>query len=140
MANVYGPGCQQNYNSVIATFCYRAAKGLPLVVKGDGKQGCDFVYIDDVVQAFLLAAERKGKSSIYNISSGKVTSLRMLVQNILRVTPQAEVVYHEGHSRDEISYCCDNSRFMKQYGWKPQTRFRKGIENTLSWAQEKFGP
>ena len=42
LANVYGPGCQQNYNSVIATFCYRAAKGLPLVVKGDGKQGCDW--------------------------------------------------------------------------------------------------
>ena len=137
LANVYGPGCRPNYNSVIATFCHRAVSSLPLVIKGDGKQGRDFVYIDDVIKAFLLAREQKGKSNIYNISSGKVTSLRKVLKNILRVLPQTDVIYDKDASGDNASYCCDNSRFVKQYCWKPQSTLRKGIENIICQTKEK---
>jgi len=137
LTNVYGPGCRPNYNSVVATFCHRAANRLPLTVNGSGRQGRDFIYIDDVVQAFLLAAEQRGKSAVYNVGSGRVTSLKTILQNIRRVLPDTPVVYQTETAGDESSYCCDNSRFMKQYGWKTRTSLRKGIEITLAHARQK---
>lgn len=139
LANVYGPGCRPYYNSVIATFCDRAARKLPLFVNGDGRQGRDFIYIDDVVRAFLPGTNRQGKPlrNIFNISSGKVATLRQVMQNIKRNLPHSEVVFQKSGTADAPSYCCDNSRFMKQYGWKLRTSLRKGVENTLRWAQTK---
>ena len=137
LTNVYGPGCRPNYNSVVATFCRRAADGLPLTVNGTGRQGRDFIYIDDVVQAFLLTAGPRRKSSVYNVGSGRITSLRTVLQNIRRVLPETQVAYRTETAADESSYCCDNSRFMKQYGWKIRTSLRKGIETTLAHAREK---
>ncbi|MFQ5671787.1 MAG: NAD-dependent epimerase/dehydratase family protein [Nitrospinales bacterium] len=140
LTNVYGPGCRPNYNSVVATFCRRAADGLPLTVSGNGRQGRDFIYIDDVVRAFLLAATRRGKPSAYNVGSGRVTSLRTILQNIRRILPDTQVTYRTETVGDETSYCCDNSRFMKQYGWKTRTSLRKGIEITLAHARQKTNP
>lgn len=71
LANVYGLGCRPEYNSVVATLCQRAKKKLPLKINGQGKQNRDFIYIDDVVRAFVLAGF-SGKPLIekaYNISS-----------------------------------------------------------------------
>ncbi len=55
IANIYGPGCHPEHNSVIATFCYKSANGEPLRIDGDGRQERDFIYIEDVTRAMVLA-------------------------------------------------------------------------------------
>jgi UDP-glucose 4-epimerase len=135
MSNVYGPGCRPNYNSVVATLCHRAIKGLPLVINGDGKQCRDFVYIEDVVRAFMLAGFESlaGSAKIFNVSSGQMVSLKKIVKQIVRFHKNTKVEFLMDKESSGISYSCDPSRFSKQYGWRPRISLIKGIEQTLSY-------
>jgi UDP-glucose 4-epimerase len=136
LSNVYGPGCRPNYNSVIATFCDRAVRRLPLRVDGNGKQERDFIYIDDVVRAFLEVGTKTHTTerAVYNISSGRVASLRQVIGNIKRAGVGVDVEYQNGSAG--ISFGCDPSRFCKVYDWKPRTSLSLGIKHTLEGFQE----
>jgi UDP-glucose 4-epimerase len=134
LANVYGPGCRPEYNSVVATLCQRAKKKLPLKINGQGKQSRDFIYIDDVVRAFVLAGF-SGKpltGKAYNISSGQMTSLVKIVNAIKGFDKTVKVEFKPG-GEDKISYCCDASRFKRDYGWKLKTSLSQGIEKSLKY-------
>lgn len=135
LSNVYGPGCRPDYNSVIATFCDRAVRRLPLKVDGNGKQERDFIYIDDVIRAFLEAGRKKQttQQAVYNISSGRVASLRQVIGNIKRAGVGVDVEYQNGSAG--ISLRCDPSRFRKVYDWKPETSLSLGIKHTLAGFQ-----
>ena len=135
MSNVYGPRCRPNYNSVVATFCHRAIKGLPLVINGDGQQCRDFVYIEDVVRAFMLAGLEPvaGSANIFNVSSGQMVSLKKIVKQISRLHKNTKVEFLVDKKNSEISYCCDPSKFSKKYGWRPRVSLAKGIEQTLAY-------
>ncbi len=137
LSNVYGPGCRPNYNSVIATFCDRTVKGLPLTINGNGKQGRDFIFIDDVVQAMVLAGTGKQpkKRAVYNISSGRVSSLRQVIGNIKRAGENVNVEYQKTDGGYSFGY--DSSRFQKNYAWQPATSLTAGIKNTLRDFRER---
>ncbi len=132
MANVYGPGCRPNYNSVVATLCQRAQKGLNLGINGKGKQSRDFIYIDDVVRAFVLAGFKRMSGKAYNISSGQMTSLVKIVNTIKKNVKKVNIDYKPA-AEDSISYCCDASRFKRDYGWNPRTSLNQGIMQTLKY-------
>jgi UDP-glucose 4-epimerase len=134
LANVYGPGCRPGYNSVVATLCQRAKKKLPLKINGQGKQNRDFIYIDDVVRAFVSAGfnEKPLMGKAYNISSGQMTSLVKIVNTIKKFQKSVKVEFKPG-AEDEISYCCDASRFKRDYGWKPETPLLQGIEKSMKY-------
>lgn len=135
MSNVYGPGCQPNYNSVVATMCYRAVRGLPLVINGDGRQGRDFVYVDDVVRAFVLAGFESmlNTGKIFNVSSGKMVSIKQIASQVCRLHKNTKVEFLKDKNNSGISYCCDPSRFSGKYSWRPRVTLAKGIEQTLSY-------
>ncbi len=135
MSNVYGPGCRPNYNSVVATLCHRAIKGLPLVINGDGQQCRDFIYVEDVVRAFMLAGFEsvKGSAKIFNVSSGRMISLKQIVKQICRFHKNTKVEFLMDKKNSETSYSCDSSKFSRKYGWQPWVSLAKGIEQTLSY-------
>ena len=135
LSNVYGPGCRPNYNSVVATLCYRAVRGLPLVINGDGRQGRDFVYIEDVVRAFVLAGfgSVAGSGKMFNVSSGKMVSVKQIVKQIGRLQKNTKVEFLTDKKNSDISYCCDSSKFSGKYSWRPRVSLSKGIEQTLSY-------
>ena len=135
LSNVYGPVCRPNYNSVVATLCYRAVRGLPLVINGDGRQGRDFVYIEDVVRALGLAGFQSvaGSGKIFNVSSGKVVSVKQIVKQVCRLHKNTKVEFLTDKKNSDISYCCDSSRFSGKYSWRPRVSLSKGIEQTLSY-------
>lgn len=135
LSNVYGPGCRPNYNSVVATMCYRAARGLPLVINGDGRQGRDFIYVDDVVRAFVLAGfeSMSGAEKIFNVSSGKMVSIKQIVKQVCRLHKNTKVEFLTDKKNVEISYCCDPSKFFGKYSWRPRVSLSKGIEQALSY-------
>ena len=138
MSNVYGPGGLPNYNSVIATWCYRAINGLPLIINGDGQQGRDFIFVEDAISAFILAGFESGSDSgkVYNVSSGKMVSMRQVIKNITRFQKNTKKEFLQGNLGKAVSYCCDASKFSRRYGWKPRVRLSHGIEKTLSYYRE----
>ena len=137
LSNVYGPGCRPNYNSVVATLCSRAVNDLPLMINGDGRQGRDFIYIDDVVRAFMLAGFEPvpGSGNIFNVSSGKMISIKKIVGQIGQCYNNTRTEFLTDKNNSEISYCCDSSKFAKKFGWRPRVSLAKGIEQTLSYYQ-----
>ena len=140
LSNVYGPGCRPDYNSVIATFCDRAVRRLPLTISGNGRQGRDFIYIDDVVRALVEAGTRRqtSRQAVYNISSGRVSSLRQVIGNIKRAGLLVNVQYQNGNAG--VSYGCDPARFRKAYAWKPDTSLAAGIKRTVQGFEEGHSP
>jgi UDP-glucose 4-epimerase len=140
LANVYGPGCRPNYNSVVATLCHRAVQGLPLMINGDGRQGRDFIYVDDVVRAFTLAGFEplSGAKIIFNVSSGRMVSIKQIVKQICQRYKKTQVEFLTEKKNLEISYCCDPSNFSGKFGWRPQITLSTGIEQTLSHYRRKM--
>ncbi len=139
IANIYGPGCCPEYNSVIATFCHRAINGDLITIDGDGHQKRDFMYIEDVIRAIVLAGTKGDKlvSGVYNIGTGHATSLRQVVRNIKAAGVEVEVAYTPKTDTGQNSFSLDASRFRKCFGWKPKILPRAGIKSTLLWFQEK---
>ncbi len=133
LSNVYGPGCRPNYNSVIATFCHRSINQEPLSVNGDGSQGRDFVHVNDIVQAFIMSVNIKSRIKTFNVSSGKIVSLKTVLNQISRQLPELQVEYNGKADIGGLSYCCDFSRFKIQCGWTPKVSLKKGINNTLDF-------
>jgi len=138
-SNTYGPGCRPRYNSVIATWCEMAVQGRPLSVDGDGSQKRDFVYIDDVVGALVLAGTRlqKQRLKVFNLGYGKAHSLKQVVAEINRVYPDVELEFRNNADPGDADYFCDSTRFRKQLDWKPQMTLKKGIPLTLKWFEER---
>ncbi|MEK9628480.1 MAG: hypothetical protein VW455_05620, partial [Nitrospinota bacterium] len=72
----------------------------------------------------------------YNISSGQKTTLKKIVNTIQRIKKNVKVEFKPG-AGDNISYCCDSSRFKKDFGWKPATSLAQGIERSLKYYGTK---
>jgi UDP-glucose 4-epimerase len=90
--NVYGEGQTLEYAGVIPKFAERLSKGLPPIIYGDGKQTRDFVSVNDVVNAILLAAESPNNNlsskyplRVFNIATGKSISINELAQMMIRI-------------------------------------------------------
>lgn len=133
LANVYGPGCRPDYNSVIATFCDRVVRQKPLTINGNGRQGRDFIYIDDVIRALVLAGTGRPfpDRAVYNISSGSSVALNQVVEIIQDLEKNVNVAYKDSGDSTNDSYWYDASRFYCDTGWKPAIALADGIQNTL---------
>jgi UDP-glucose 4-epimerase len=132
-ANVYGP--RQNSaqeTGVVARFLRRMLDGECLVVNGDGQQTRDFVYVDDVVRANLLAMTSPGGT--YNIGTGRATSIGDLAALCCHLHPSKVVIRHEqaivGEMRDSV---LDVGLARDQLGWEPLWKLEDGLRETLQW-------
>ena len=85
--NVYGPRMDIHgaYTEVLIRWMERIAAGLPPIIFGDGSQTMDFIYIEDIARANILAAQTDVTDEVFNIASGTETSLNQLAETLLRV-------------------------------------------------------
>ena len=139
IANVYGPGCRPEYNSVIATFCHKSVNEKPLKIDGDGHQKRDFIYIEDVIKAMILAGTKTNHfiSGIYNVGTNRTASLRQVIRSIKSLGVKVKESYSLDTSTSQNSFSLDATRFKKQFKWTPKTTLRSGIKNTLLWFQKE---
>jgi len=132
--NVYGPGQKLNssYAAVIPIFINKALKNENLVIFGDGKQTRDFIYIKDVINACVLAAE-KG-SGEFNIGSGVPTSINTLANIITELTnSKAKILHEKQREGDIIHSLADITRAKEILGFKPSYDIRAGLKETIEW-------
>jgi len=83
--NIFGEGQNQAYAGVITNFADRIAQGLPPVIYGDGKQTRDFISVNDVARAIMIAT-KSDISGVFNIASGKGVSIRDLADKMLKMS------------------------------------------------------
>jgi UDP-glucose 4-epimerase len=126
MANVYGPRQDPHGEAgVVSIFCGIAAQGGRAIVFGDGRQTRDYVYVEDVVEAWLAAAE-SGVTGALNVSTGVETTL-------LDVTEALDLPYDFAPGRPgEIGRSClDASAAAEGLGWRASVPLADGLRNTL---------
>jgi UDP-glucose 4-epimerase len=122
MANVYGPRQDPHGESgVVAIFNGAAAEQRPVTVHGDGHQTRDYVHVDDVARAFLLAAGTATTGAV-NIATGRETSVRQLAE-LLGV----EVLQGPGRVGEIPRSCLDPAAANRRLGWSARTPLRSGL-------------
>jgi UDP-glucose 4-epimerase len=136
-ANVYGPRQDPlGEGGVIAIFCGRLATGSAPTVYGDGRQTRDYVFVEDVVRANLLAAASDASGAV-NIGTGVETSVLELVDVVgaLGADPSSFVAQHQPPRLGEVSRSClDAGRARTLLDWEPQVTLADGLRRTLDAA------
>jgi len=138
--NVFGPrqDPRSQYAAVIPKFISRALKGKPLEVHGDGLQSRDFTYIDDVVQANLLAAAaEKGVGEAFNVAKGKAYSLLDLIAALSRILGKNLQWVHTPSRQGDVRHTlADISKARRVLGYKVHTEFEQGLYQTYRHLNE----
>ena len=140
--NVYGLPMELNeYTGVISIFIRRLQEGQPLVIYGDGTQVRDFVYVDDVVQANLLAAIKGGAGAVYNIGTGRGTTIRELATILMELTERHTPIEHGDFRAGEVRRStADTSRAQRELGFTPQFDMRDGLRHLLAASAPLSSP
>ena len=135
--NVYGIG--QNMKNLkqgmASIYLAMAIQNHKIIVKGSKDRFRDFVYIDDVVEAFLLTLSRESGYELYNVSTRVATKVETVVNTIINhLNSEIEVEYISGTPGDQFGIYGDNSKIMKELGWKPRYSFEDGMRKMIEWA------
>ena len=132
--NVYGPrqDPQSQYATVIPAFIGRISEGLPPVIHGDGEQSRDFTFIEDVVQANMLAAGENAEG-VYNIGSGKNAEINQLAEVVLNLLGMnVKPLYSEPRPGDPRHTLADVSK-AESFGYKPKWTLERGLAETINY-------
>ncbi len=138
--NVYGPRQDPHGEAgVVAIFCGRLLEGRPCTVNGDGGQTRDYVHVEDVARANLLAAER-GFDGALNVGTGVETDVNRLYQ-LLAQAAGVEAPPQHGPAKpgEQRRSCLDPSAAASLLGWRPSLGLEEGLARTLAWFRERRG-
>jgi nucleoside-diphosphate-sugar epimerase len=139
--NVFGPRQEalSQYAAVIPNFVNAFLDGEPPVVFGDGEQSRDFTYVDNAVDANLLAAEAEGVAGqVFNVACGKRISLNDLVMELQRLTgTDLAPTYAAARPGDIHHSHADISRAREALGYRPAVDLREGLARTLAHYEER---
>ncbi len=129
--NVFGPRQDPSspYSGVISIFINRMSQGQPVTIHGDGSQTRDFVFVADVVQANLLAAQTtQAAGQTFNIGTGQAVSINRLAQILQRnLNYPHPLQYGPARPGDVLHSYADASLARAVLGWQPQVSFEAGL-------------
>jgi len=135
----YGPGQDPTRKQgAVNAFLYRAKKGEPIEIWGDGSIVRDYFYIEDMISAIVLSAitEKLKNIRVFNIGGGQGYSLNELVEVIEQVTKRRVAVeYQLDRIFDVPSVVLDTSRAERCLGWRPKVKLSEGVAQTWDWIQ-----
>jgi len=145
MFSVYGPG--QNManmkQGMASIFLAYLLKGEQIWVKGSGDRFRDFIFIDDVVDAWCISLDNPcTHGKIYNLATGRKTLVHELVEKEISICgfdPVSYPVKYEGFTpADQFGLYADISHLKKDIGWEPRINLDEGLKRMFSWAKKKY--
>lgn len=137
-ANSFGPGQRfRRGQGLIPALLQRHAAGQPVTIFGDGSATRDFVYVDDLVDAIIRAANLPGQpQQVLNIGTGIHRSILEVVRTIERISGEAFTIeFAPERGVDVHSIALDITRARDVLGWAPTTDFEEGLARTLDAAR-----
>ena len=140
--NVYGPKQLGGspYSTAVSAWCDAIYNDLPLRSDGDGTQSRDMVYVGDVVQANICAAtsENNIAGCVYNIGSSSSITNNEILEKLKDHFEDVEVVNAPWRPGDVMHTLADITRASQDLNYYPEYSFSDGLEQTLSWWDDKF--
>jgi UDP-glucose 4-epimerase len=143
LTNVYGPRqlIKHDRQGFIGWFIRLAIEGRPIQIYGDGSQLRDFVFVDDVADAFLRAgASDACNGEVFNVGGDEPLSHRDLASMLVDITGTGRVEYvdwpADKKAIDIGSFYADSTKFKRVIGWAPAVRLRTGLERTIAYFRQ----
>ena len=139
--NVYGPRMDTHgkYTEVLVRWIDRIAQGQPPLILGDGHQTMDFVYIDDVAKASVLALQSDCDDDVINVASGRETSLRELAAALLKVMDVTHLVPEYGPERSVnpvLRRLASTRKAQSLLGFRAEVGLEEGLDRLVRWWQK----
>jgi UDP-glucose 4-epimerase len=139
--NVYGPRMDVHgaYTEVLIRWMDRLAHRQPSLILGDGTQTMDFIYVEDIARANLLAATSNVTDEVFNIASGTETSLNELAIALGRVMGAGVPPEHgpERKVNPVPRRLADTSKAERMLGFRAQTSLEEGLSRLVSWWERQ---
>lgn len=131
----FGPGMRKELFNYIALD--RVAKGLPVMVHGDGKQTRTYIHVDDVVSGAMAVLEFGVDGNIYNVAGDEETSVLESIEIAGKITGKKPVIKLVENRQGQIFKEIISSEKLKKLGWAPKTPFYEGMKQTWEWMNRK---
>jgi CDP-glucose 4,6-dehydratase len=140
-ANIYGPG-DINFSRIVPDTIRAALEGCPPVIRSDGTPERDYLYIDDVVDLYLLLIERidETRGEIFNAGHNKPVAVSVLVEKILSLSGREDLkpdIQGQGNPSGEIDrQWLDGAKAKAILGWSPRVDLEAGLLRTIDWFKQ----
>ena len=139
--NVFGPrqDPKSEYAAVIPRFITWALRGRPLQVHGDGTQSRDFTYVDNVVEANLLAGRAPGAAGeVFNVGCGSRTSLLEIIGMLEVIVGRPLARRHTPSRAGDVAHTlADLTKAKRLLGYEPLVRFEEGLQRTVAYFRTR---
>ncbi|MBN1269082.1 MAG: SDR family NAD(P)-dependent oxidoreductase [Kiritimatiellae bacterium] len=143
IANPYGPRSQMKHSkySMVNWFIRQAMEDKPITVFGDGHQLRDYIYVEDLAEAFIAAAmTEKCRGEVFNVGSGVGTPFKEMAETIVRAVGAGRVE-HVPWPKDYINvetgdYVTDIAKIRSFTGWQPRVDFEAGAKMTVEYYRK----
>jgi UDP-glucose 4-epimerase len=135
--NVYGPRMDAHgkYTEVLIRWMERIEAGQPPLVLGDGEATMDFVHVEDIARANILAAQADATDTVYNIATATETSLLQLAEALQKVMGStSELEFGPARSVNSVTRrLADISAAERDLGWQPTIGLEDGLASLVTW-------
>ena len=128
---------------VIPRFVRMALAGQPLTIHGDGEQYRNYVYIDDLAHAHVLALSDRAENEVFNLEGPEPVSIRRIAETVREVLDRpVRIDRRPARAGDYRGRAVSNARARRLLGWQPQVRFEEGLRRFVEWylAQPEPAP
>lgn len=136
--NVFGPrqDPQSQYAAAIPIFVYKALKNDPIVIYGDGEQTRDFIYVKDVVQANVLAAQTESAVGVFNVANENAISINELAKLIIETTgSNSKIIYEETRPGDIKHSLASIKETRESLNFKPSHDLLSSLKTTIKYFE-----
>jgi UDP-glucose 4-epimerase len=140
MFSVYGPGqdLEELRQGMVSIYLSYLLRGEAVVVRGSLDRIRDFVHVDDVVAAWILALERPAATGPLNVGSGRGTKVRELLKLLIEtcgLAPDHPIIEEGPTPGDQFALSADVSAIRRTLGWQPHVLLRQGLSTLVAWAR-----
>jgi len=138
--NIYGVNQRFDlYGNVIPIFAERIYAGEPITIYGDGTQTRDFLNVEDVANANLIAASSKNGTDVYNLGSGSSVTINWLAETMQRIAGKNVGIKYEPERPADVMHCKANATKAEQIlGFKPAVSLEDGLIKYMEWYKNNI--
>ncbi len=137
-SNVYGPSPGMKINSVIQIFVNKCLKNEKIEIFGSGNQIRNFIFIEDLIDAYKKALESNVKGEVFNVGGFENISINDLAELIVKVTGSNTEISHKEMNREEIEnlgFKLSFEKAEKMFGFKPKHSLEEGIRKLVEYMK-----
>jgi UDP-glucose 4-epimerase len=133
----YGPRMREEL--VIPIFIRKALAGEPIIIQGDGSQYRNYVYVDDLARAHMLAMSEQAENQVYNLEGSQKITITDVARTIDKVLGGGVKIEHVparpgDYGGKEVSA----KKVLHELKWKPKVDFEEGMKRTVEWFMQKY--